>query len=143
MLIGGHNTERSPSEHTAPESARGRSRWAHSLARCSCTSLAHARKIAGMDAGDLKVDALAPRELYLQLADQIRDAIASGRWPAARKLPSQDPMMETLGISRGTVTRAFDLLRSEGWIVFIPGKGVYSVPQDAVDKLKRARRRKA
>jgi DNA-binding GntR family transcriptional regulator len=92
-----------------------------------------------MDASDLQVDSLAPTELWRQLADQIREAIASGQWPPSRKIPTQDQLMEALGISRGTATRAFELLREEGWLVWVKGKGVYSAPEADVKRLRKAR----
>lgn len=85
---------------------------------------------------DLALDKDSARELWLQLADQIRDAILSDRLGADKKMPSQDEMMGQLSIGRGTITRAYDALRAEGLVVFVRGKGAYTA--SAAD-IKRAR----
>ena len=45
--------------------------------------------------------------------------------------------MEALNISRGTATRAFELLRAEGWIMWVKGKGIYSAPEKDIQRLRK------
>ena len=52
--------------------------------------------------------------LHDQLAVQVRRLIASGALNSGTKLPSERSLSAALGISRNTVTKSFDVLRSEG-----------------------------
>jgi GntR family transcriptional regulator/MocR family aminotransferase len=54
----------------------------------------------------------ARRRIYLALRDQI----ASGVYAAGVRLPSSRALAEELGVSRTTVTSAFDQLISEGYV---------------------------
>ena len=49
--------------------------------------------------------------VYVALADGLRLLISDGRIPAGTRLPSERDLTSTLGVSRTTVTRAYDLLR--------------------------------
>jgi GntR family transcriptional regulator len=77
------------------------------------------------------VDPLAGRPVYQQLADLLRDGIASGKYPPRTPLPSAKTLSQEHGIAVGTVMRAFDLLREEGLIRTVPGRGVWVVPRDS------------
>lgn len=63
--------------------------------------------------------------LYVQLHDQIRQAILSGQLAIGMRLPSTRDLATRLGISRNTVTAAFDQLFSEGYIEGKVGAGTY------------------
>jgi GntR family transcriptional regulator len=54
--------------------------------------------------------------LYQKLADDIREAIAAGTYPANTRLPSESELAERYGVSRGTVRQAFAALRADGVI---------------------------
>ena len=62
-------------------------------------------------------------ELWVQLRDQLADRILDGRIPADHKLWSQTELADLLGVSRGTTIRAYDGLRQEGLVMFVPGRG--------------------
>jgi len=70
-----------------------------------------------------QVDFEAGKPVYLQLADQIRYAAASGRLRPGDPLPSLRPLAEELRINRNTVAKAYDELESIGVIETLPGKG--------------------
>jgi GntR family transcriptional regulator len=53
-----------------------------------------------------QVDFQAGKPVYLQLADQIRYAAASGRLRAGEPLPSLRPLAEELRINRNTIAKA-------------------------------------
>ncbi len=72
-----------------------------------------------------KVDFQAGKPVYLQLADQIRYAAASGRLRAGEPLPSLRPLAEELRINRNTIAKAYAELESQGIIETIPGKGFF------------------
>ena len=65
-------------------------------------------------------------ELWVQLRDQLADRILDGRIPADHKLWSQTELADLLGVSRGTTIRAYDGLRQEGLVMFVPGRGLFS-----------------
>jgi GntR family transcriptional regulator len=73
----------------------------------------------------LQVDFQAGKPVYLQLADQIRHAAASGGLRAGEPLPSLRPLAEELRINRNTIAKAYAELESQGIIETIPGKGFF------------------
>jgi len=76
------------------------------------------------------IDPLAGRPAYQQLADLLRERIASGEYPPRTPLPSARSLSQEHGIAVGTVMRAFEVLRREGLVRTVPGRGVWVVPQD-------------
>jgi DNA-binding GntR family transcriptional regulator len=54
----------------------------------------------------------------------------SGKFPPRTPLPSAKTMAQEHGIAIGTVTRAVDVLRNEGLVRTIPGRGVWVVDRD-------------
>ena len=52
---------------------------------------------------------------YRGLADGLRRLIADGRIPVSTRLPSERDLTAALGVSRTTVTRAYQLLRELGY----------------------------
>jgi DNA-binding GntR family transcriptional regulator len=91
---------------------------------------------------DFELDRLSATPLWEQLHDQLRAAIMSGAIPPDRKLPTEAELAESTGAGRSTVTRAFGLLREDGWAVWVRGRGVFSAPADVVARLKREARQK-
>ena len=71
------------------------------------------------------IDPLSGVPVYRQLADLLRVQITSGELPPRSPLPSAKTLSQEHGIAVGTVMRAFDLLRAEGLIVAVPGRGMY------------------
>src|SRR5438477_11622274 len=72
-----------------------------------------------------QVDFQAGKPVYLQLADQIRYAAASGRLRSGEALPSLRPLAEELRINRNTIAKAYAELESQGIIETIHGKGYF------------------
>jgi GntR family transcriptional regulator len=75
------------------------------------------------------VDQLDPTPLYEQLAAILRRAIQAGRYGPRDPLPSESQMMGTHGVARGTVRRALEILRDEGLIITITGRGTFVNPK--------------
>jgi GntR family transcriptional regulator/MocR family aminotransferase len=69
----------------------------------------------------LETDAAAGRRAGLERA--LRDAIRSGRLAARTRLPSTRALAADLGLSRGTVSAAFDQLVAEGYLTARRGSG--------------------
>ncbi|MBQ4856367.1 GntR family transcriptional regulator [Rhodanobacter sp. B2A1Ga4] len=63
--------------------------------------------------------------LYLQLANDLREGILSGRWNPGDTLPSEPELCRLYGISRGTVVRAVEMLIQEGLVQRRQGAGTY------------------
>ncbi len=72
-----------------------------------------------------QVDFQAGKPVYLQLADQIRYAAASGRLRPGEPLPSLRPLAEELRINRNTIAKAYAELENQGILETIPGKGYF------------------
>ncbi|MFF6777133.1 PLP-dependent aminotransferase family protein [Streptomyces sp. NPDC012637] len=77
----------------------------------------------------LDLDATGGRRSALEAA--LRGAIRRGRLPAGTLLPSTRGLAQELGLSRGTVTAAYDQLVEEGYLTTRPGSGtrVTEVPR--------------
>ncbi|MET7807852.1 PLP-dependent aminotransferase family protein [Micromonospora chersina] len=69
----------------------------------------------------LELDATGGRRAGLERA--LRDAIRDGRLPPATRLPATRALAAELGLSRGTVSAAYDQLVAEGWLVARIGAG--------------------
>jgi GntR family transcriptional regulator len=72
-----------------------------------------------------QIDFQAGKPVYLQLADQIRNAAASGRLSPGDPLPALRPQAEELRINRNTIAKAYSELEAQGIIETIPGKGFF------------------
>lgn len=72
------------------------------------------------------LDHEAETPLYRQLAGVLREQIASGA--IARRVPSVKSLVQEFGIAQGTAERALALLREEGLIRSVMGRGHFVVP---------------
>jgi DNA-binding GntR family transcriptional regulator len=63
--------------------------------------------------------------VWSQLAGILRDQIRRGDIQPGKLLPSISALMQTYGVSDGTVKRALAALRDEGLVDTIPGRGSY------------------
>jgi DNA-binding GntR family transcriptional regulator len=75
------------------------------------------------------IDHYSTEPLYLQLAGLLRGQIASGEIPAGAMLPSLRALTEEHGVSRVTAERAVDVLRAEGLVRGLVGRGVVVLPE--------------
>ena len=93
----------------------------------------------------IHLDAALAEPLHRQLYDAIRAAIVSGKLPAGARLPSSRTLAAETGVSRVTVSVAFDQLRAEGYIEGRTGSGTYvreGLPDDAMQIRRRHPRAK-
>jgi GntR family transcriptional regulator, histidine utilization repressor len=63
--------------------------------------------------------------LYLQVKRHILDNIGSGTWQASARVPSENDIVKSFGVSRMTANRALRELRDEGILVRIAGVGSF------------------
>jgi DNA-binding transcriptional MocR family regulator len=77
-------------------------------------------------------DVSAARPAYRALADALRVAVADGRIAVGTRLPSERELTGALGLSRTTVSRAYEVLRDSGYLVSRRGSGsVTTLPSAA------------
>lgn len=65
----------------------------------------------------------APRSQYRQVADLLREGIESGEFVSGSSLPSEPELASRFGVSRVTINRAVQLLRGEGLVRVLRGRG--------------------
>lgn len=71
--------------------------------------------------------------LYVRLADRIEHDIETGRLSAGVKLPPQRNLAFDIGVTIGTVSRAYALARERGLVSGEVGRGTYVQARDALD----------
>lgn len=62
---------------------------------------------------------------YRAIANEIRSAIAKGRYIPGEQLPSRAALMEQFGVALGTIERALGVLREDGLTETYHGKGTF------------------
>ena len=73
----------------------------------------------------MPLEAIEPRRLYRQIADQIRQLIDQGEYAVDSRLPAERELADMLGVSRPTVREALIALEVEGRLRIKVGSGVY------------------
>src|ERR1700742_3385373 len=68
---------------------------------------------------------LVPGPVYLALADSITVLVRDGRLVPDTRLPSERELAAELGLSRATVTAAYDQLRQHGLLASRTGAGSF------------------
>ncbi|ROR45040.1 GntR family transcriptional regulator [Kitasatospora cineracea] len=67
---------------------------------------------------------------YLQVAERIRERIASGEYPPGSQLPSLAEIRAQYGFSHGVGQSAYRLLEQEGVVLARQGRGYFVRPQE-------------
>ncbi|AGA28919.1 MocR-like pyridoxine biosynthesis transcription factor PdxR [Singulisphaera acidiphila] len=83
----------------------------------------------------IPLDASSAAPLFRQLYDGLRGAILSGSLKPGGRLPASRTLAGDLGVSRNTVTTAYDQLLAEGYLEGKVGAGTYvtrTLPEDAL-----------
>src|SRR5215210_6327200 len=66
------------------------------------------------------------------LAEALRAMVVDGRLAVRTRVPSERALAPELGVSRGTVSRAYDRLREDGFLVSARGAGSWlTLPDDS------------
>lgn len=73
----------------------------------------------------MPLQAIVPRRLYRQIADQLRQLIERGEFPVGARLPPERDLAVQLGVSRPSVREALIALEVEGWVEVRMGSGIY------------------
>ncbi len=78
---------------------------------------------------DKSVASIQP--LYLKVKRHILDNIGSGKWTTSTRVPSENEIVKSFGVSRMTANRALRELRDEGVLVRIAGVGSFVADRHA------------
>jgi len=78
-----------------------------------------------------RVGESAPWPLYLQVKNLILRRIKSGHWSPESRIPSENELVASLGISRMTVNRALRELAAEGFLVRRRGAGTFVAARES------------
>ncbi len=63
--------------------------------------------------------------LYVKLKDYVRSRVETGEWSIGQRVPSENELVDMLGVSRMTANRALRELADEGFLVRVRGKGSF------------------
>jgi GntR family transcriptional regulator len=74
-----------------------------------------------------------PRPPYVQVADELRREIQTGRYTPGQKLPSVRDLSERFNIASMTVNNALRVLREDGLVFSTPGRGTFVRDQAATE----------
>lgn len=91
----------------------------------------------------LALDPAAPLSLQQQLRQKLVDAIHRGVLRPGQRLPSSRQLAERIGVSRNTVSLAFDALLAEGYLASRARSGIYVAADLAGTRIGAGRRRPA
>jgi DNA-binding GntR family transcriptional regulator len=75
----------------------------------------------------IEIDPSSSVHPYRQLADRLREQIASGE--ITNQLPSITKLTEATTLAVGTVRRGIDILVKEGLVETVPGRGTFVIDQ--------------
>ena len=73
----------------------------------------------------MTVDPESDEYVYEQVAAILRDGIRSGKYPPGRMLPSAKSLSQEHGVSVNSVKRATELLKAEGLVRTVIGRGIF------------------
>jgi GntR family transcriptional regulator len=73
----------------------------------------------------VSIDRRERTDLYVQVAGEIRRAIADGEAEPGERLPPARDLAAVLGVNTNTVLRALRALRGEGLLEFRRGRGIH------------------
>jgi len=65
---------------------------------------------------------------YRQLADRIAEAIAAGEYGPDDPIPSLRTLQQETGLAMATVQHAIGVLRAEGLVYSVSGRGTFVSP---------------
>lgn len=72
---------------------------------------------------EITIDVTSPVYPYVQIANQLRQAIADGK--ITHMLPSLTDIARDAGVALGTAKRGVDLLKEEGLVYGVRGRGTF------------------
>ena len=87
----------------------------------------------------ITIDRERGEAVYVQVAQQLRQLVASGALAIGTAIPSVRQLAQDLGVSLNTVARAYRMLEAEGFLVIRDRSGItVSAPAQAIDAAARS-----
>jgi GntR family transcriptional regulator len=74
-----------------------------------------------------------PEPIYKQLAAELRSRIASGVYVPNRRIPSEAQLSREFDVHRSTVRQALDILREQGLVIGVQGRGTFVTDNPPTD----------
>lgn len=74
--------------------------------------------------------------LYMQIANQLINAIQRGYLPFGTKLPGTRALSQILEVHRNTIIAVYEELFAQGWVESLPNKGTFVIGKDQDKPLK-------
>lgn len=78
----------------------------------------------------MPIQAVEPKRLYRQIADQLRTLIRNGEYEVGTRLPAERDLANRLGVSRPSVREALIALEVEGLVEVRPGSGIHVISRE-------------
>lgn len=78
----------------------------------------------------IKIDRKSETSIYLQIANQLVNAIQRGFLPFGTKLPGTRAFSEILEVHRNTAVAVYEELSAQGWVESFPNKGTFVIGKD-------------
>lgn len=75
----------------------------------------------------VKINRASDTSMYMQVANQLINAIQRGYLPFGTKLPGTRALSQTLEVHRNTIVAVYDELFAQGWVESIPNKGTFVI----------------
>ena len=85
----------------------------------------------------MPIQAIEPRRLYRQIADQLRSLILGGEYAVGSRLPAERDLAARLAVSRPSVREALIALEVEGHVEVRPGSGIHVIARDPAPSAQR------
>ena len=76
----------------------------------------------------MEIDHHGETPIYQQLAAILRARISSGELAVGRPIPSEQTLAQEYGVARLTARKAVGLLRDEGLVKHVVGRGTFVQP---------------
>ncbi|PIF45880.1 GntR family transcriptional regulator/MocR family aminotransferase [Chryseobacterium sp. 52] len=84
----------------------------------------------------IEIDRNSETSIYMQIANQLINAIQRGFLPYGTKLPGTRAFSEVLEIHRNTAVAVYDELSAQGWVESFPNKGTFVIGKSQEKPLK-------
>ncbi|MCJ8153405.1 PLP-dependent aminotransferase family protein [Chryseobacterium sp. SSA4.19] len=73
------------------------------------------------------IDRISETSVYMQIANQLINAIQRGYLPFGTKLPGSRALSKILEVHRNTAISVYDELLAQGWVECLPNKGTFVI----------------
>jgi len=70
------------------------------------------------------------RLMYVQVAEHIAARIEAGELAGGQRMPPERDVATEYGVAYNTIRKSMEILRKQGLIVTMHGRGTYVVPED-------------